>query len=443
MLVPETATNLITALLKLAHDEGGHQGADRTFARLHEARVAWRGMSKAVQEHCASCPRCQHAKTPMNPVPAGLMAGAPIPSVPFDTLVIDYVGPLIRSTSGHLYILVIMDMFTRWVELIPTKTAGSDSVEAALERIFIRYGIPRAIQSDQGSHFTSGTMAAMAVTYGFEHHFTSPRHPQSNGMLERQNKPLVTTLKAYTDHRMSEHWSDFLARTQWDLNTATNASMGMSPFTALFGFHPRTRVAAAVGMPKAVRTLAEHHAAMETLRESARKGILVARATNKERYDRSRREVSYEPGDWVLVFNDHTREHKLHSRWDGPCRVTAKRSDLTYLVYDPIMEKYSTQHVSKLRPFDMSRTTAHEQSKRLLPPDFLMVEAILAHRPNGDRLDFLVQYDDGEEPAWQDAATLQRLDAFKAYVAANHLEDAVKAAVRTAAKGAAAKAAKT
>ena len=114
-LVPETAAAVIGALLYLAHDEGGHTGRDRTLARLREARVQWWGMPKAVDEYVAACSRCQHAKAPASPVATGKMAGVPIPAAPFDTLVMDYVGPLQQSTSGHCYILVIMDLFTRWV----------------------------------------------------------------------------------------------------------------------------------------------------------------------------------------------------------------------------------------------------------------------------------------------------------------------------------------
>ena len=429
MLVPEEATPIIERLLQLAHDQGGHQGAHRTLARLWEARVQWLGMSKAVDEFCASCPSCQHAKAPAGPVAAGKMAGAPIPAVPFDVIVIDYVGPLVKSATGYAYVLVIMDMFTRWVELVPTKSAGSDAVEAALERLFLRFGIPRLVQSDQGSHFTSSKMAAMAAAHGFSHHLTTPRHPESNGMLERQNKTLVTTIKAYVE-RNSARWSSVLERVQWDLNTAVNAAMGMSPFTALFGFHPSTRVAAAVGAPRTVRTLTEHHAELEDARERAHSGLLAARALNKERYDRGRRDVSFAPGDHVLVFGDNTKEHKLHPVWYGPCKVTAKLSELTYTVHDPVMDRHTTQHVANMRHFNMSRTSEHEQEKRLLDEGVFIIEAIIAHRPNGERLDFLVQYEDDPEPTWHDADGLQRLTLFKSYVAAHKLEAAVKAATR-------------
>jgi transposase InsO family protein len=430
LLIPESARDIIKALLVKAHDEGGHFGADRTLARLIEARVTWFRMAHDVNTFTRSCARCQNAKDSV--VKAGMMAGRPIPMIPWDVIVIDFVGPLPVS-DGYAYILVIMDMFTRFCELVPTKTAGTEGVRDALTRIvFLRYGIPRVIQSDQGSHFTSKVMADLAASHGFYHHFTEPRRPESNGMLERNNLTIVNTIRAYVD-RHSSRWVRVIGQVQWDINTAVNSAMSVSPYTALYGYHPRTRVAAAAGVHPVAHTMTSHHAAIEAYRQSAHDGILRARAANKLRYDAGRKEVELQPNSFVQVRGNPLKEHKLHIDWSPICQVVRKINDLVYEIRDPVTGRVSSQHVSMLRPFNMDRTSLKEQTMRLLDEGYFIVENILDHRKTGYKLELLVKFEGVPEPTWQDVSSLTKIAKVNEYARSRGLKDDIWIATSRAA----------
>lgn len=106
--------------------------------------------------YCRTCHVCQVVGKPnqvVKPVPL-----IPIPAFgePFSKVVVDCVGPLPRTKSGFKYLLTVMDTATRFPEAIPLKKVTSRYVVDALLQFFTRYGLPREVQSDQGSNFLSG-----------------------------------------------------------------------------------------------------------------------------------------------------------------------------------------------------------------------------------------------------------------------------------------------
>ena len=367
------------------------------------------------------------------------MGDPPISGHPWNSVVMDFLGPLPPS-DGYQYVLVIMDDFTRYVELTPCKAATADAVVEALECVFLRHGIsPPIFQSDNGSHFANAKLAALAAKYGFTQRFSEPHRPQTNGIVERANWTIVRTIMAYIE-RHSARWAHFIRQVQFHMNTFVSSSLGMSPHSALYGVTPRTHVVAKTGIPPVSLDLAALHDVREAQREKAHDNLLAARRVNKTVHDRAKRDVAYAVGDTVLVRSGNTKRSKLDPEWDGPMRVVGKKHDLAYNVHDPIMDRTFSAHVNNMRRFDMTRTSPEAQQRRHLSEDFYVVDDIINHRQVGHRLELLVKYEGYDEPEWQDASPMTRLDKFKAYVAKNGLKRTAWAA--TSASKAAAKARK-
>lgn len=133
-----------------------HDGVDRTLGRIR-LRYYWPGMRKTVLEYVKSCVDCQRFK-PSNLKPAGLLQ-TPVQSARFEVLSVDYFGPLPPSSKGNRWILIVEDAASRWVELfaLPDATAIATAT-TLIEEVFFRYGVPRALTSDNGVQFVSAVV---------------------------------------------------------------------------------------------------------------------------------------------------------------------------------------------------------------------------------------------------------------------------------------------
>ena len=116
----------------------------------------------------------------------------PIPAVdePFSRILIDCVGPLPRTKSENEYLLTIMCTSTRFPEAIPLRNIKTKSIIKALIKIFTFVGLPKSVQSDQGSNFMSGIFQQVMHELGIKQYRSSAYHPESQGALERFHQTL-------------------------------------------------------------------------------------------------------------------------------------------------------------------------------------------------------------------------------------------------------------
>ena len=109
----------------------------------------------------------------------------------FERWGIDIVGPLPITREGNRYIVVAIDYFSRWPEARPLKTANAETVVTFIyEEIICRFGPPRILQSDRGTHFVNEVIRKLTKRFRVRHSLSSSYHPQSNGLVERFNKTL-------------------------------------------------------------------------------------------------------------------------------------------------------------------------------------------------------------------------------------------------------------
>lgn len=124
----------------------GHYGIQRTTARI-TSRYDWTGMRKQIADYVSKCKECQKYKA-QNLKPAGLIQSTAT-NQRFETIVIDLFGPLPESEEGYKHILIIEDIASRWIELFTLVEATAEKcADLLLNEIFLRYGNPRRIISD-------------------------------------------------------------------------------------------------------------------------------------------------------------------------------------------------------------------------------------------------------------------------------------------------------
>ena len=99
----------------------------------------------------------------------------------FDVWGIDFMGPF-PSSFGNVYILLVVDYVSKWVEATACPKNGANKVVGFLQRnILRRFGTPRTINSDGGSHFVNKVFEKLMNRYGIKHIISLAYHPQTNG----------------------------------------------------------------------------------------------------------------------------------------------------------------------------------------------------------------------------------------------------------------------
>lgn len=108
---------------------------------------------------------------------------------------VDFMGPFV-SSCGNLYILVAVNYVTKWIEAIPSPTNDHKVALNLLKKIiFPRFGVPRVLISDGGSHFAKKQFEALLKRYGVHHKVGLPYHPQTQGQVEVSNREIKNLLE--------------------------------------------------------------------------------------------------------------------------------------------------------------------------------------------------------------------------------------------------------
>lgn len=111
----------------------------------------------------------------------------------FKQFAIDFVGPLSVANSGARYILVGMEMFSRWPLAISYKKADAITATTFLydEEIFTKFGSLTTILTDNGNHFANQILEEYVGIVNAKHKFSTPYYPETSGMVEKYNKTLI------------------------------------------------------------------------------------------------------------------------------------------------------------------------------------------------------------------------------------------------------------
>ncbi|XP_070050070.1 uncharacterized protein [Nicotiana tomentosiformis] len=128
-------------------------------------------------------------------------------------------GPFVNS-CGKTYILVVVDYVSKWVEAIALPNNEARSVVAFLKKnIFTRFGSPRSIISDGGSHFCNKAFDTLLTKYGITHKVSTPYHPQASGQIEFSNREIKSILSKTVNANWTD-WSRKLDDALWAYRTA-------------------------------------------------------------------------------------------------------------------------------------------------------------------------------------------------------------------------------
>ncbi|KAF4525385.1 hypothetical protein B566_EDAN013236 [Ephemera danica] len=154
-------------LVVKAHDLGGHFGLERTVAKLME-HYWFPGMRRYVKYHVNHCFECLTNKKPSRRRP-GILNPIPLSKRPFETVLLDHLGPFVTSSRGNKFLLIAADKLIKYIRLYPTKDTSARSVKVSLQEFIQRHGLPERWVTDRGTAFTAQTFQSYCSDIGVLH----------------------------------------------------------------------------------------------------------------------------------------------------------------------------------------------------------------------------------------------------------------------------------
>ncbi|XP_060941493.1 protein NYNRIN-like [Limanda limanda] len=274
-----------------------------------------KGFSNYSKKFCQKCVICA-----TNNIGRGIhtaQSAHPAPNEPFDHLQMDFIE--LTPSEGKKYCLVVVDMFSKWVEAFPSSKQDSSAVAKALLGEFIpRWGIPRKISSDNGTPFVSAALKSVGEYLGIDMRQHCAYHPASGGAVERENGTLKNKLvKCCEETGLT--WTKALPIVLMYMRSRVRSKNGLSPYEILFSRPMET------GIGPVKRQLPQTSQCEDEMLRYCVNLSSVLLDIHRQVKDALPKSIDGElhdlkPGDWIVV-KDLRRKSWRARRWNGPYQV--------------------------------------------------------------------------------------------------------------------------
>ncbi|KAG1247247.1 hypothetical protein G6F68_014281 [Rhizopus microsporus] len=193
--------------------------------------VLWTNLLADAVEFVRKCPTCQK----FNIVKKGYYLHRPVYAyIPGDGYAMDLAGPFGSSSNEYIYLLVVVDICTRFCILRPIKDKTAKSVATALIDIFSILELPRHfVISDNGTEFKNEITKMLFYAFGVERRFSTPYHPAGNGIAERFVQSAKRTIEKVLGGA-SEDWQLYVPVAQLMINNEISTRTLSTPFSLMF-----------------------------------------------------------------------------------------------------------------------------------------------------------------------------------------------------------------
>jgi hypothetical protein len=356
----------------------GHGGVERTVNKILALKKEWRYCTQDVKKFIAHCPACQKMSQINLPIHAIKYIASTYHTM--ECLNIDFVGPY--PDKG--YVLVIIDTFTRWIELYPSEEATAKAALEGLLQHFGRYGCPRLIRSDRGSHFANELIEGFLKATGTPHNLTLAYSSEENAIVERSNKEVNRHIVAYTfDNETVHEWREALPFVQRIMNSSHSQRTKISPADLMFGKQLQLDRGILLPfqedkedttpLPQRVATMLTLQARLVTISQD-----LLKASDAKHLAKTSPTLTEFDIGTHVLLAYEDGPPTRLLTRWRGPMKILSKHKS-EYVLLDLVTGKEKSVHVKNMRIFRFDPLSVNPLDIARRDYSEFFIEKIIAH----------------------------------------------------------------
>jgi hypothetical protein len=337
---------------------------------------------EAFVKNCDVCQKQSQVRPDVLTAPFDLSSDKLMSSISIDTM-----GPFPVDQDGNMYIIVIVDNFSRYVELFPEADCTAVSAARAVLLHISIFGCPSEMLSDNGTQFVNKLIKSMSSMFSIRLRRSTPYSHEENGIVERANKEVLRHLRAIMFERtVKDDWSFCTPLVQRIMNATVHSTHGYAPaaiVTPGINLNQGILYPLKAGKDKQecndefIQKLNDHHAnviRLVTQHLASRKAIRLTKAAKD-----ARPVTEYLPGSFVLVaYPKGTRAPtKLHMPWSGPMQVVS-HDGTSYTLRNLVTGTTLCRSVHELKTFIPARKSPLEVARRDL--QVYLVEKVIAHR---------------------------------------------------------------
>ena len=399
-------------LLELAHD-CTHPSIATTWRRVQRMAGFPYGeegkeLKEEVRRWCGACITCQKLQPCREKINArvGTIRQRPFTCYSFDCITLTE-----PSEQGHKYILVVIDSFSRAVELFPMVRATAETVAEHLHDVFCRWGRPHEVRCDNAKSFLSATVTSLLKLARIKQHLTPAYSHQTNGQVENMNRRVMAILRAMVlDSRLGTQsklkWNLLLPAVRRIIMTRVVTALGCTPNELAYCFAPDTEESIFLEEQQEEFT-AEAEAPADkdyerSMLELKRQHEVLVQACDEKQEEILKKLRTYnqelledaellQPGDFVLVEMKERPHSKLQAPWAGPYQVISHARDdeagPIFSCQHLSSKKITEFHINMLKKCNMDQLEAPEDAVPYAAMDTWEweVEKVTAHFPAGPR----------------------------------------------------------
>ena len=358
IVIPKDLSSIV---LKLAHDDLGHNGSARTYMILRR-NYYWKGLRPDVVKHVKRCTVCRKHNSASRKYNKGTFQA---PGAPVDFISMDLIGEFHPpSSQGNKYALTVICMLSGWTWCIPIldKTAPI-VVGAYLKHIHHVFGPSCKILSDNGTELNNKLLEVVAKALVVEHKVYSPPYrPQSNGRIEGFHAFLKTCLAKHVSGNVE--WDEVCTLATAAYNFLPNEHSKESPFFIMFGHDPQLPLAELLQHKLRYLGTDETVLSLQALRNMyliVAENLHKARERNKNTY--SKKPTPIQPNQ-LVTLKVHVRK-TLDPRYEGTYRVIQVKGNQVGIARSGTVTPTKWAHITHLKPL-------------------LCADEIIDHLPTGD-----------------------------------------------------------
>lgn len=336
LLIP---SNFVPTLLSSIHDQLGHAGSYKMHRYIAKF-FYWKYMRRDIKNFTKSCDVCQKTKY-LNYKMEGVHEFVSAKK-PNELVSVDFYGPLPGSTSGVQYILVLQDIFSKFVTLYAIKRATTQiCLKKLINQYFNEVGKPERILSDNGTQFTAHAWRETLEAQGIKIAFSSVRHPQSNP-VERTMRELGRIFRTYCAGKHTS-WGRHVSFAQDCLNYSFHMSTGEIPYELHFGRSVHEKIYRLFPLlePRPIDRKFQIEMANERLRTAFEK---------RRQYSGKKSKIDLKVDDLVLARVPHLSDKserlisKFFHLYEGPFRIVEQIGNNAF----ELVELGETPRMSKI-----------------------------------------------------------------------------------------------